>query len=211
MLTADDKTDRESMRAQAQAREAQRLDAIHSSKWSPAQFAPHALRWLQQNDKTSRLFTLPTAESSSKAPETLEPAAMPRARPGSFSANPVVSIVKPHLGPLLHALVLDSSLAFAIITALDNWKQWSDKGGMRREDLDALMQSGGHGGGEDDDETRTETVSPAAALAMASLVAAVIGSIGDGNSAGGMGPPVEALLSHDLRECLKMWPKVRLG
>lgn len=195
------------MRASVQAKEAQRLDAIHSSKWSPAQFAPHALRWLQQNEKTSRLFTS-SASDSSKGPDTLEPAAMPRIRPSSFSANPIMSVVKPHLGPLLHGLVLDSSLAFAVVSALDNWKQWSDKGGMRREDLEALMQSGNHG---EEDGTETEAISPAAALAMASLVAAVIGSIGDGNSAGGMGPPVEALLSHDLRECLKMWPKVRLG
>lgn len=137
---------------------------------------------------------------------------MPAMTTSSLVADPVTGTIKPFLGPLLHGFVVNPALASAVTSALDKWKLWSDKGGMRREDLETLM-SRDHSAGEEQIESGTGEydISPAAALAMASLVAAVIGSVGDGQGTGGMGAPMEASLSADLRECLKMWPKVRLG
>lgn len=193
--------DRDNLREAARDKEARLLDAIHSAKWSSGQVAPHALRWLQRHQKLGHLFA-PGSESAE------EPVA---ARPGSLAVNPVTALIKPYLGPLLYTLVMDTRLSASVMSALDQWKTWADKGGMRREDLDTLM-----GQGEDEGEEGGDlTASPAAALAMASLVAAVIGSVSEGgHGLGGPGiggPAAEASLGADLREALRMWPKVRLG
>jgi hypothetical protein len=193
--------DRDNLREAARDKEARLLDAIHSAKWSSGQVAPHALRWLQRHSKLGHLF-VPESESAE------EPTAV---RPGSLTVNPVTALIKPYLGPLLYTLVMDTRLSAAVMSALDQWKTWADKGGMRREDLDSLM---GQGEGEGEEGSGL-MVSPTAALAMASLVAAVIGSVSEGgHGLGGPGiggPAAEASLGADLREALRMWPKVRLG
>lgn len=191
------------MRLAAMDKEARLLDAIHSAKWSPGQVAPHALRWLQQHKTFGHLF-VPRPDAV-QDPETVG-----TNRPGSLTANPVSALIKPYLGPLLYTLVSDATLAASVVTALDGWRAWADKGGMRREDLDRLMSGESEG-----DERSGLAASPTAALAMASLVAAVIGSVSEGGHGlvgpGIGGPAAEASLGADLREALRMWPKVRLG
>lgn len=107
---------------------------------------------------------------------------------------PVSWSLKPVLGPLLHTIVLNDELSSRLVAALESWKAWSENGGMRRTDIDALMKDA------DGDKE---------AFALASLVAAGIGEAtsGDGITGARAGDAVGA----DMQECLGMWPKIRLG
>ncbi|PNH57974.1 hypothetical protein VD0002_g9545 [Verticillium dahliae] len=162
---------RDKMHADLQRKEARLLEALQSPKWTPAQLAPHALRWLKENSAWGSIF------SSVAVPEV----------PVSWSLKPV-------LGPLLHTIVLNDELSSRLVAALESWKAWSENGGMRRTDIDALMKDA------DGDKE---------AFALASLVAAGIGEAtsGDGITGARAGDAVGA----DMQECLGMWPKIRLG
>ncbi|KAI8628816.1 hypothetical protein F5Y19DRAFT_97604 [Xylariaceae sp. FL1651] len=87
------------------------------------------------------------------------------------------------VGMLLHRMVLDGEFAAAICDMLDVWKAWSDNGGMRNADWEAL-------------ETRQEI------FAQASLLMALVKDATGAH---------EGTLSMDLQECLRMWRIVRLG
>ncbi|KAM0331509.1 hypothetical protein ACHAQA_003186 [Verticillium albo-atrum] len=162
---------RDKMHADAQRRETHLLEALQSPKWSPAQMAPHALRWIKASSDLGHMF------SAVAVPEV----------PGPWSLKPV-------LGLLLHAIVLDAGLCARVITALESWKAWAENGGMRRADVDALLA--------DADGAKE-------AFALASLVAAGVGEAAAGDGITGLrtGDAVGA----DMQECLGMWPKVRLG
>ncbi|KAM0612440.1 hypothetical protein ACHAQF_005239 [Verticillium nonalfalfae] len=108
---------RDKMHADLQRKEARLLEALQSPKWTPAQLAPHALRWLKENSAWGSIF------SSVPVPE-----------------GPVSWSLKPVLGPLLHTIVLNDELSSRLVAALESWKAWSENGGMRRADIDALMK-----------------------------------------------------------------------
>ncbi|KAM0270020.1 hypothetical protein ACHAQH_009591 [Verticillium albo-atrum] len=162
---------RDKIHEDTQRKEARLLEALQSPKWTPAQLAPHALRWMKENSTRGSMF------SAVSVPEVH-----------------VGWSLKPVLGPLLHAMVLDAELSSRLMAALETWKAWSENGGMRRADIDALIA--------DADGERE-------AFALASLIAAGVGeaAAGDGVTGVRAGEAVGA----DMQECLGMWPKVRLG
>ena len=86
-------------------------------------------------------------------------------------------------GHTLHRMVRDSHFAAQLCRMLDRWKTWSDLGGMKKTDLQALRD-------------QMESFS------YATLLMALIKDTSSAH---------DGTLSVDLQECMHMWRKVRLG
>ncbi|KAF4982464.1 hypothetical protein FZEAL_1918 [Fusarium zealandicum] len=86
-------------------------------------------------------------------------------------------------GFMLHRMVLEGEFASNICRTLDMWKAWSDVGGMKQADYQAVQ----------DDKS---------GFAHATLLVSLIRDTST---------VLEGTVSMDLQECLRMWRKVRLG
>lgn len=80
-------------------------------------------------------------------------------------------------------MVLQPRYAADVSKMLDRWEVWCDNGGMRKTDFEAVGEG-------------------LAVFAEASLLVSVIREAG-------LEP--QAAVALDLQECLRLWPKVRLG
>jgi hypothetical protein len=85
---------------------------------------------------------------------------------------------------VLGRMVMERAFATDITEMLERWKAWTDNGGMRKVDYEYVHQ-------------RKET------FAWAGLVLGVIAQAGNENN--------EDSVAEDLRVCLGVWKKVRLG
>lgn len=80
-------------------------------------------------------------------------------------------------------MLVDAPTAREIGAMLDEWKTWSDGGGMTKSNLDFVMKN-------------------PVTFAYAALVVDLIK---------GAKQTAEGSLAADLQECITLWPKVKLG
>ncbi|KAL8947271.1 MAG: hypothetical protein Q9222_006430 [Ikaeria aurantiellina] len=80
----------------------------------------------------------------------------------------------------------DNNWAFDVHAMLDRWRDWVDRGGLNREDLGAIMNN-------------------KKAFCWAAVAVGLIAKVSEKETANGGG------LLGDVRECMRVWKKIRLG
>lgn len=156
---------RESQRRDQERREQREMEALHSAKWDTRLVAEHALRWLLREKKL-------------RAGEQVGGGSGEAGDPQQAATD-----IKEMAGHVLHRMVREGEFSTKLCRMLDRWKSWSDLGGMKKADLQALRS---------DMDT----------FVYATLLIALIK---DSTTA------LDGTLSVDLQECMRMWRKVRLG
>lgn len=91
--------------------------------------------------------------------------------------------IRETVGGILHRMVLEGEFAVKLCGMLDRWKAWSDIGGMKRADLEALKED-------------------IVTFAYATMLVAVIKDTATA---------AEGTVAMDLQECMRTWKIVRLG